>query len=261
MISEHADQIINDINRVRKKEKNIDFLLQKYYRKEEKDFIQKYAETEIAYLSKKLGWDAYWISIVALTIGLVGLGAALFPDLFKPYSILYYIIITLFEIALFIYIVGNLLINWNMFKEFSSGKDVFKKIIIEIQAVNIQNNVQMKPYVIPKLDSIISNTNEINSKMDALEKNVSIKIENDFTIDEKGEIATGTNKDYTKAILELYKLIITALAGIIFIIYWGLKAYPNVVVSPIDKYIIIFMVLIIILSLIAYMKTAKDLKV
>jgi hypothetical protein len=48
MLSEHAKAIIEDVNNVRKKRINIEYLLQKYYKKPEKDFIQKYAETRIA---------------------------------------------------------------------------------------------------------------------------------------------------------------------------------------------------------------------
>lgn len=132
MLSEHAKKIIKDIDDVYKKKSNIDCLLREYDKKSERDFIQKVAETEIAYLGKKLTWLALLFSIIALFIGVVGtLGLSLFPDSFKPYLILYVIIIILYFIALLYF--GYILLKDLFFPK----KDIFKDIIIEIEADNM----------------------------------------------------------------------------------------------------------------------------
>ncbi len=179
MLSEHANKIIKDIDNVRKEKKDIDCLLQKYHEKSEIDFIQKYAETEIGYSSKKLAWLALLLSLVALIIGVVGtLGLSLFLDNFKPYLNLFAYIIIIYSIALFV-------ILYIFIKDlFFSGKDIFKEIIIEIEAINMQNNMQ--------------------TKLDALEKKVSNKIENDFRIDVQEE---------------KYWITILAFAALVFAVY------------------------------------------
>lgn len=66
MLSEHANKIIKDVNKVRKKRMDIDCLLQKYHEKPEQDFIQKYAETRIA----AVGIFSYWLSVMAFSISI-----------------------------------------------------------------------------------------------------------------------------------------------------------------------------------------------
>jgi hypothetical protein len=60
---------------------------------------------------------------------------------------------------------------------FFNKNPVLEKIIIEIEDINMQNNMQTKPDVISKLDTIISKVDAINPRIDALEKNVSTKLE------------------------------------------------------------------------------------
>lgn len=197
MLSEHADEIINDINRVRKKEKNIEFLLQKYYEKEEKDFIQKYIETKIVSLSLK---DARMINMAFFSLAIISLilslASILFFDSIKTRE-------TVFSIILVLYFILLILIVCKFIKEYIFGKDnIYEKIILEIEDSNMPTNMETKPDVNSKLDAIISNVNEMNSKIDALEKKVNIKIENDLTIDDK------ENKFWT-VMIALFVLIFT----------------------------------------------------
>lgn len=167
MVSEHTKEIIEDIDNVRKKRINIDCLLQKYHEKPERDFIQKYAETEIASLSKKLARIAFWLSLAIGIVALMGtLGASLFPEYFKEH-------LNLFNIIIILYFILLVFILYIFIKESFFGKDIFKEIIIEIEDINMQP----KPTVVSKLDIIISKTEAINPRIDVLEKNVSTKIE------------------------------------------------------------------------------------
>ncbi len=87
----------------------------------------------------------------------------------------------------------------------------------------------------------------------------------DATIKKRG-IMSGKNKDYVKAILEFYKLILTALIGLLFIIYWNFTANPNISQSmdntriSITKFILIFLVILIPAIMWRYMKEAEALK-
>jgi len=171
MSSEHANEIIKDINEVRKNLINIDCLLNKYHEKSEKDFIQKYAETEIACSSKNITTIAFLFSIASIIIAVIALGPSLFPESFKPYLLLFGIILLVYLIA-FILIVIRI-----MQYLFFPRKDIFKDIIIEIQANNMQNNMQTKSIVISKLDLIIPIVEAINPRIDEFEKKVGNKIE------------------------------------------------------------------------------------
>ncbi|TRZ91572.1 MAG: hypothetical protein D4R88_01675 [Methanosarcinales archaeon] len=167
MLSEHANEIKKDIDKVRKKKIDIDHLLQKYHEEPERDFIQKYAETEIASLSKKLAWVAFFFSLAIGIVGIMGtLGAVLFPGYFTEHPILFNIIIILYFILL-------VLILPMLIKGMFFGKDIFKEIIIKIEDINMET----KPTVISKLDVIIPTVEAINPRIDDLEKKVSNKIE------------------------------------------------------------------------------------
>lgn len=130
MLSKRANEIIHDINNVRKRRKNIDFLLRKYHEKPEKEFIQKYAETQIAIF----GVIAYLFTIVATIITLMlTIAFSIFPKNFEAYRDIYGVVL----IVLFIFFVIFLYLFYNkLFK-----KDIFEEIIIKIEDVNMRNTV------------------------------------------------------------------------------------------------------------------------
>ncbi|VVB86726.1 Uncharacterised protein [uncultured archaeon] len=172
MPSAHANKIIKDIDNVLEKKIDIDLdsLLQKYHEKPERDFIQKYAETKIAFVGVKAYWFAILTTIftVILTIGLY-----FFPENWKDYKNLYgfiYAILVLILIVLYFYVLYKFIIS-------SIGNNKFEQIIIRIEDINMQNNIKIEADVISKLNEIISKVEVINPRIDDLEKNVSIKIE------------------------------------------------------------------------------------
>jgi len=77
---------------------------------------------------------------------------------------------------------------------------------------------------------------------------------------------SGKDKDYVKAILEFYKVMITALLGLLFIMFWYIMTNPNNVQSMDNKnrYIILIILLFLIILLLGvifrYWRLAEDLK-
>jgi hypothetical protein len=167
MLSEHANEIIKDIDNFHKNRINIDFLLQKYDEKSERDFIQKYAETKIAVLGVYALLFALISAIIAIILA-IGL-SSIYIEPFMADKDLYNVVL----IILFIlYVWVAYLFFYRLYKG-----DPLEKIIIEIEDINMQNNMHSKPDVISKLDTIISKVDTINPRIDALEKNVSTKLE------------------------------------------------------------------------------------
>jgi len=166
MLSEHANKIIKDIDNVRTKRINIDYLLQKYHKKPEHDFIKKYAETRIA----AVGILSYWLSVMAITISIAfTIAFFFFKEQMEASRFTYSLV---FIISFIAYIFALVSFSRKVFK-----RDIFEEIIIEIEDKNMQNNMQMKPVVISKLDAIISEVDDINQKINALELNLTNKIE------------------------------------------------------------------------------------
>lgn len=77
---------------------------------------------------------------------------------------------------------------------------------------------------------------------------------------------SGKNKDYVKAILEFYKLILTAFIGLLFIIFWNFIANPNILqnldntIKKIFLFIILFLTILIVSIILKYWKYAEELK-
>jgi hypothetical protein len=166
MLSEHANKIIQDVNEVRKKRIDLKCLLQKYHEKPELDFIQKYAETRIA----AVGISSYWVFVMAFSISIaLTIAIFYFEDEMKASINIYRFV---FIIASISYIIALVKFSGNVFK-----RDIFEEIIIEIEDKNMQNNMQTKPVFISKLDAIISEVDDINQKINALEMNITTKIE------------------------------------------------------------------------------------
>ncbi|MCD4840758.1 MAG: SoxR reducing system RseC family protein [Methanosarcinales archaeon] len=70
MLSDQAENIIKDVKNIRTK--GIKDLLKKYPERSQRDFIQKYAETEIAVRSMKVAFLAYMLALIlfVVTVGL-----------------------------------------------------------------------------------------------------------------------------------------------------------------------------------------------
>ncbi|MCZ7381870.1 MAG: hypothetical protein O8C64_09955 [Candidatus Methanoperedens sp.] len=131
MLSEHAKEIIKDVNDVGKKRINIDDLLQRYPEKPERDFIQKYAETEIASSGLKVGRVAFYISLAAAIASLIiAIAASIIPDFFKDNT-------NLFSLIILLYFVVFVCISIIFIKETFFGKDIFKQIILEIEDIKM----------------------------------------------------------------------------------------------------------------------------
>ncbi len=166
MLSEHANKIIKDVNEVRKNRMDIERLLKNYHKKPCLDFIQKYAETQIAIV----GVFSYWVSVMALSISIaLTLAIFYFEEQMKASIKIYSLVFIIFVVAYIIALVK--------FFVLSVKRDIFERIILEIEDKNMQNNMPMKPVVISKLDAIISEVDDINQKINALEMTITNKIE------------------------------------------------------------------------------------
>jgi purine-cytosine permease-like protein len=116
MLSEHAKEIIKDVDNVRKKRINIDCLLQKYHEKPEKNFIQKYAETQIAIV----GVIAYWAAaIVVIPSFILTIAIFFYPDIIKESKPLYD---GLLVILFIVYIVAF----YNLYKTYTVSPNSFE---------------------------------------------------------------------------------------------------------------------------------------
>lgn len=165
MLSKRGKEIKNDIINVSKGEMEIDSLLQKYDKKPDRDFIQKYAETEMA----NVGVDAYWFSIITAIFAIIlSIALTFYPDYYKSVSLIgfFYGLVLLILFVLYLY-------PLNYFINRLTGKNIFKDIIIEVEDVNMQTNNKEEPNVIPKLDEIISKVDKINPRIEALENKLS----------------------------------------------------------------------------------------
>ena len=142
MLSEHANKIIKDIDKVRKKRMNIDYLLQKYHEKPERDFIQKYAETKIA----NVGVIAYWATVsLAFLSFMVTITFFFYENEIKGYKSVY-------DGIIIIFCLGYLFASYNLYIAYKGN--IFEKIIIEIKDINMQSNIETKPTIISKLDQL-----------------------------------------------------------------------------------------------------------
>lgn len=139
MLSPEAEKIIKEVNDC-KKGTDIDSLLKNFATKPEKEFIQKYAETEIAVIG---GVDAFVFAIITGIVAIM-LSVALFSyqENFKGCGTLYdvvrflYALLLLILIIIYFYALYFIIKNSKLFKI-----NVFKEIIYEIE----DNNMPKKP--------------------------------------------------------------------------------------------------------------------
>lgn len=143
LYSECVDGIIGDIKRVRRKKMEICDLLKKYRDTSQRDFIQKYAETEIAVESFELTKLSYIFASIALVLAVV------IPNMqatnSEPFKLSFYYIGVIFVFILFGYLV------WSIFE-----KKPLKDIIIAIEADKLisqkTENPEPKPIIDVKKD-------------------------------------------------------------------------------------------------------------
>ena len=85
MLSKKADEIVKAVKETRTDDK-IEDLLKKYRDKPEKEFIQKYAETEIAVRSLNVTSLAYFVALILFVIAiLVSILINKYPDSFEKF--------------------------------------------------------------------------------------------------------------------------------------------------------------------------------
>lgn len=152
LYSECVDGIIGDIKRVRRKKMEICDLLKKYRDTSERDFIQKYAETEIAVGSFELTNLSYIFALFALVLVVV------IPNMpatnSEAFKSSFYYIGVIFVISLFGYLV------WSIFE-----KNTLKYIIYAIEADKLisqkTENPEPKPIIDVKKDETKHNWGEL----------------------------------------------------------------------------------------------------
>lgn len=183
MLSKHAEDIKKAINNVREST-DIESLLEKYDKKYQRVYIQKYAETKIAIFSSKLAYLAFLFAILAVIVTTMQSISLLLisPEDFQKYKPLYFVMFIIFLICfivtLYLYIT-KLLGKKNIFEKISEKE--FENIIVAIEAEKLENPEHVESLIISKLNEIDNKVDISNLKMDALDKNLSTKIE---TIDE-----------------------------------------------------------------------------
>ena len=124
MLSDQAENIIKDVKNIRTE--GIKDLLKKYPERPQRDFIQKYAETEIAVRSMKVTFLAYMLALILFVVT-VGLSIAFiaFTDSYaQNFGIL---------------IIGTIVIFVGLiyyFKKILSEKEPLQYIIIAIEDAN-----------------------------------------------------------------------------------------------------------------------------
>lgn len=144
---------------------------------EAKDFIQKYAETRIAFLSFDFAVISYFVALlaIALATALTVLGPSLFG---VPKDINFFII--LLGIAPFIIPIMFYLFSCNestMLKQMKN-KNLMKNIIMELEASKL-NNIDEEIHIInelkdinDKIDTVIKQIADLNSICSKLGTNV-----------------------------------------------------------------------------------------
>ncbi len=151
-----ADEIKQDIKNVVKKEMEICDLLKKYHKPSFRNFIQKYAETEITDYSSRFGETSFVFALIALVISpLDKLISLLYPDFYSNHRLLANMFMILF-IALLFYLIY-------LYITIARKKNPLNEIIIRIEEGRLKN----------QNDTDKSITSEINIP----EKDLKIKVE------------------------------------------------------------------------------------
>ena len=164
MLSDIAENIKKEIEKIRTEE--VGDFLKKYPCKPQRDFIQKYAETEIAIRSLKITKYAYIFALIAFLVAISLSSALIFS------STVAIIVIIIFIVLLII--IANYLIY---------RKEPLQHIIIAIEdADKLTVNDRVESIILQKLNEIISEVESISTRIDVLEKTINKK--NDIIINE-----------------------------------------------------------------------------
>jgi len=161
MLSKKADEIVKAVKETHTDDKIEDLL--KNHDKPEKEFIQKYAETEIAVRSLKVTSVAYFVALILFVFAiLVSILINKYPDHFENYfmfTIVGYIIILICLICYVIKIVFE--------------REPLQKIIIAIEDdIKLKAHEQIESLILLNINEISNEVNSINSRIDILEKTV-----------------------------------------------------------------------------------------
>ena len=200
MLSNLAEEIKKAVKETRTDD--IGDLLKKYDDKSERDFIQKYAETEIAVFSKNVTILSYLFACAAIcALTPLNILLALYPDNYKQtYGDLILPLILLF---LIIFIPLIILIYYKLF--FGKKSDTLEQIILEIEDAD-------KLTMQKQIDSLIV-INPI--AMENIKNLVKVKKEDGYRFKRYGEypiaVIIGETHHETPDQLELQKIIIKTL--------------------------------------------------
>lgn len=147
MLSDRAKNIIKDVGNLHKNT-DIKFFLQKYD-KLERDFIQKYVETKIAFFSIKIAHLAYLFSLLAVILSIVlSISLFFYPEYCQKYKFLYTFLLIVLCILFFI-------VFYLLIKELTKKNNVFEDIIISIEDDDkLIIDERGESIVVPKPDEI-----------------------------------------------------------------------------------------------------------
>jgi hypothetical protein len=161
MVSKISQTIMEDVDGV-SNSADIESLLQKYQKKPQKDFIQKYAETKIAVNSSK-------VTILAYLFALMAVIAATILSISLTLNAEYYKEIRIFSTFMVIALIIVFILTLILFILQLSKKDILEDIIIAVQDDKLAIQESVDSIVIPKL-------NEINGKVEAINPNAESQI-------------------------------------------------------------------------------------
>ena len=161
MLSKKADEIVKAVKETRTDDKIEDLL--KNHDKPEKEFIQKYAETEIAVRSLNVTSLAYFVALILFVIAiLVSILINKYPDSFEKFfvfTIIGYIIILIYLVY--------------YAKKIVFEKEPLQKIIIAIEDdIKLKAHEQIESPILLNINEISNEVKSINSRIDILEKTV-----------------------------------------------------------------------------------------
>lgn len=162
MVSKISQNIMKDVDGV-SNSAGIESLLQKYQKKPQKDFIQKYAETKIAVNSSKVTILAYLFALMAVIAAtILSISLSFYTEYYKNIEnlneFMLIILCIFFTLSLILFIYKLL-----------DKKDILEDIIIAIQDDKLAIEESVDSIVIPKL-------NEINCKVEAINPNAESQI-------------------------------------------------------------------------------------
>ena len=162
MLSKKADEIVKAVKETRTDDK-IEDLLKKYRDKPEKEFIQKYAETEIAVRSLNVTSLAYFVALILFVIAiLVSILINKYPDSFEKF----FVFTIIGYITILIYLVYYA-------KKIVFEKEPLQKIIIAIEDdIKLKAHEQIESPILLNINEISNEVKSINSRIDILEKTV-----------------------------------------------------------------------------------------